>query len=138
MQNFVYRYDSLYLKLKGKNIYKIIKNNKSFFDTSNYDEKNKFNMPRANEQVMGLIEDEFANNIITDFVALRPKMYAIKLYKGAKVEKKKCKGIKKCVVDEEINYQDYMECLKKLTTIVKIQNCIRSKKHRVFSIKEKK
>lgn len=130
--------DSLYVKFKGQNIYEIMKENLSFFDTSNYRDDNIFSMPRVNKQKLGLMKDEFPNEIITDFIALRPKMYAIKLYRGSRVEKKRCKGIKKSVVDKEIRFEDYLKCLKESCILKKTQNCIRSKKHELFTISETK
>ena len=41
---------------------------------------------------------------MTEFVTLRPKMYA---YKTGESESKKCKGIKKCVVKKTISFKDY-------------------------------
>ena len=95
-------------------------------------------MPRVNKQKMGVMKDEYANEIITDFVALRPKMYALKLHKGGHVEKKKCKGIRKCVVDKQMNFDDYLNCLKTLRNVRKSQFCIRSKKHLLYTVKESK
>ena len=48
-----------------------------------------------NKKVIGLMKDELGGEIMTEFVTLRPKMYA---YKTGSTESKKCKGIKKCVV----------------------------------------
>ena len=61
-----------------------MKENLDFFDTSNFEEENVFNMPRVNKQKMGLMKDEYANEIITEFIALRPRIYAVKFYKGKK------------------------------------------------------
>ena len=114
-----------------------MKANLDFFDTSHYEEKNVFNIPRVNKQKMGLMKDEYANEIITEFIALRPKMYAVKFYKSEK-EKKKCKGIKKCVVNKQLHFSDYENCLKTSNIIFKTQNCIRSKKHHLYTVREEK
>ena len=45
---------------------------------------------------------------MTEFVTLRPKMYA---YKAGSSESKKCKGIKKCIVHATISLEDYKNCL---------------------------
>ena len=45
---------------------------------------------------------------MTEFVTLRPKMYA---YKTGGSESKKCKGIKKYVVRKTISFEDYKNCL---------------------------
>ena len=44
-----------------------------------------------NKKVIGLMKDELGGGIMSDFVTLRPKMYA---YKVGSSESKKCKGIK--------------------------------------------
>ena len=67
---------------------------KDRFDTSGY------NLSRPlpvglNKKVIGLMKDDLGGEIMTEFVTLRPKMYA---YKTGSTESKKCKGIKKCVV----------------------------------------
>ena len=54
------------------------------------------------------MKDELGGEIMTEFVTLRPKMYA---YKTRSVESKKCKGIKKCVVRATISFEDYKNCL---------------------------
>ena len=47
---------------------------------------------------------------MTEFVALRAKMYAYrKIDKG--VKEKRCKGTKKCVVSEGLTFDDYKTCL---------------------------
>ena len=45
-----------------------------------------------------------------DFVALRAKMYAYRKI-DKKVEEKRCKGTKKCVVSENLTFDDYKNCL---------------------------
>ena len=46
---------------------------------------------------------------MTEFVVLRPKLYAYKKLDGA--EDKKCKGIKKCVVKKPLDFDDYKKCV---------------------------
>ena len=54
------------------------------------------------------MKDELGGEIMTEFVTLRPKMYA---YKMGSAESKKCKGIKKCIVRKMISFEDYKVCL---------------------------
>ena len=43
------------------------------------------------------MKDELGDAIMTEFVALRPKLYSYSKVDGSKTsEDKKCKGIKKC------------------------------------------
>ena len=46
---------------------------------------------------------------MTEFVALRPKMYAYRNLNG--IEDKRCKRIKKCVVKSTLDFDDYKKCL---------------------------
>ena len=46
---------------------------------------------------------------MTQFMALRPKLYSYKKLDGE--EDKKCKGIKKCVVKKTLTLEDYKNCL---------------------------
>lgn len=117
----------------------MMKENISEFDTSNYKEDNPYNMPLANKQVLGLMKDECAGELITDFISLRPKMYSFKILKdGKKSDKKVCKGVKKSVMRKTINFEDFEYCLNSLVSISRCQNLIRSKKHQINTIKQKK
>ena len=77
------------------------------FDTSGYVPDRPLPVWR-NKKVIGLMKDELGGDIMTEFVTLRPKMYA---YKVGDWESKKCKGIKKCVVRNTISFEDYKNCL---------------------------
>ena len=46
---------------------------------------------------------------MTEFVALRPKLYVYR--KLDNKEDKKCKGIKKQVAEEMLDFDDYKNCL---------------------------
>lgn len=127
--------DSYYLELKNKDIYDVMRKNPSFFDTSNFSENNQFNLPIVNKQKLGVMKCEYGENIMTDFVALSPKQYAIRF---GRVEKKKCKGVKKSIIQKQIKFDDYVECLENLCTLSKTQMYIRSKLHRLYTIKENK
>lgn len=51
---------------------------------------------------------------------------------------KKSKGVKKCVVSEKIKFDDYVECLLSNCEITSKQNTIRSIKHNIYTIQQKK
>ena len=55
-----------------------------------------------NKKVIGLIKDKLGGAIMTEFVALRPKLYSYRKLDGS--EDKKCKGIKKCVVKKTLTF----------------------------------
>ena len=58
----------------------------------------------------GLMKDELGGKIMTEFVALRAKMYAYRKI-DKEVKQKRCKGTKKCVVAEGLTFEDYKTCL---------------------------
>ena len=80
---------------------------KDRFDTIGYNPQRSLPVG-LNKKVIGLMKDELGGEIMTEFVTLRPKMYA---YKTGESESKKCKGIKKCVVKKRISFEDYKACL---------------------------
>ena len=80
------------------------------FDTSNYNNDDARPLPIGkNKKVIGLMKDELGGKIMTELVALRPKLYAYRKLDGA--VDKKCKGIKKCVVKKTLEFDDYKVCL---------------------------
>ena len=79
---------------------------------------------------------------MSEFVALRPKMYSYKI--GSKEstagrdEVKKCKGIKKCIVKKDIKFEDYKICLMTGEMEHRSQLTFISKLHRISMIKTNK
>jgi len=79
------------------------------FDTSDYPTDNIYGMPLANKKVPGLMKDEINGAIMTKFVGLRTKMYAVRV--DGKKDIKKVKGVKNNVVARTITFDDYTRCL---------------------------
>ena len=75
---------------------------------------------------------------MTEFVALRPKLYAYKKLNGK--ENKRCKGIKKCVVQKTISFDDYVNCLLdvKGKSIYRSQLVFRNNKHKIHTVEVNK
>ena len=73
---------------------------------------------------------------MTEFVALRPKLYSYKKLDG--LEDKNCKGIKKCVVKKTLTFEDYKTGLFSHSTEYRSQLMFRSSKHEVHTIKVNK
>ena len=80
------------------------------------------------------MKDELGGKIMTEFVALRPKLYAYRKLDG--IEDKKCKGIKKCVVKKMLNFDDYKECLFNPigSNTYRSQLMFRNRKHEVYMV----
>ena len=73
---------------------------------------------------------------MTEFVALRPKLYSYKKLDGS--EDKKGKGIKKCVVKKTLTFEDYKICLFNDSTEYRSQLMFRSTKQEVHTIEVNK
>ena len=91
--------DSFVYKIETENFYRdITKDVKKRYDTSGYSKDDDRPLPiRINKKVISLMKDELGGKIMTEFVALRGKMYAYRKI-DKEVEEKRCKGTKKCVV----------------------------------------
>ena len=78
------------------------------------------------------MKDELGGKVMTEFVALRPKLYSYRELDGS--EDKKCKGIKKCVVKKTLTFEDCKTCLFSDSTEYRSQLMFRSAKHEVHTI----
>ena len=112
------------------------------FDTSGYDSSTAGQggarpLPVGmNKKVIGSMKDKMAGEIITEFVALRPKLYSYKKLDGC--EDRKCKGIKKGVVKRTLTSEDYKNCLLKQFHLYRSQLMFRLIKHDVHMIEVNK
>ena len=78
--------------------------------TTNHDESNR--------KVIGKMKDECAGVSIAEYIGLRPKLYSV--LRSDEQLIKKAKGLKKCVIKKQINFENYKDALfhKKSTNIV--------------------
>ena len=128
--------DSLVYHIKTKDFYAdIVDDVQTRFDTSGYIPDRPLPLG-LNEKVIGLMKDELGGKIMTEFVALRPKLYSYRKLDGS--EAKKCKGIKKCVVKKTLTYEDYKTCLFSDSTEYRSQLMFRSSNHEVHTIEVNK
>ena len=81
------------------------------------------------------MKDELGGKIITEFVALRAKMYPYRKI-DKEVEEKRCKGTKKCV-SEGLTFDDYKTCLFDGKTVYREQ-MFENKKYEVHTVNEHK
>ena len=83
------------------------------------------------------MKDELGGKIMTEFVALRAKIYVYRKI-DKEVEEKRCKGTKKCVVSEGLMLDDCKTCLFDSKTISRGQILFENKKNEVYTINKRK
>ena len=128
--------DSLVYDIKTEDFYEdIVDNVPARFDTSGYC-PNRPLPGGLNKKVIGLMKYELGGKIMTEFVALRPKLYSYKVLDGS--EDRKCRGIKKCIVKKTLTFEDYKTCLFSDSTEYRSQLMFRSAKHEVHTIEVNK
>ena len=125
--------DSLMYEIETEDFYKDISGDvKDRFDTSDYPENHPSGIPTGlNKKVLGMMKDEAAGKTIKEFVGLRSKLYSFITDDGE--ETKKCKGIKKQVVESSISHEDYKTCLLTGKEQLRKQNILRSYNHEVYT-----
>ena len=125
--------DSLMYEIETEDFYKDISGDvKDRFDTSDYPENHPSGIPTGeNKKVLGMMKDEVAGKIIKEFVGLRSKLYSFVMDDGG--ETKKCKGIKKQVVERSIRHEHYKTCLTTGKELLRKQNILRSYNHEVYT-----
>ena len=125
--------DSFLYEIQTEDFYKDISGDVwNRFDTSDYPEGHPSGIPTGiNKKVLGKFKDEAAGKVIKEFVGLRAKLYSYKMDEGK--ENKRCKGIKKAVVEKSIRHEDYKTCLKTGKEQLRRQNIIRSYEHEVYT-----
>ena len=128
--------DSLIYCLECDDVYENMKRDIERFDTSDYPVNNVYNMPRVNKKIPGMMKDENNGSLMTEFVGLRSKMYALRVI--GKSDVKKIKGIKNNVVAKTISFDDYTECLNFAIEQSRCQFSIRSMLHKVYTVSELK
>ena len=123
--------DSFVMHIKTNDFYKDIANDAECkFDTSNYEVKRPLPIGK-NKKIIGLMKDELGGEIITEFIALRPKTYSY-LTDNDKIDRK-AKETKKFVMKKMIKFNDYKKCLLNDEVLLKPQQRFISKKHDVYT-----
>ena len=125
--------DSFMYEIETEDFYKdISKDVKDRFDTSDYKENHPSGIPTGiNKKVLGMFKDEAEGKNIKEFVGLRAKLYSFIMEDGK--ENKRCKGVKKQVVESSITHEDYKTCLRTGKEQLRKQNILRSYEHEVFT-----
>ena len=127
----LYGADSFIMHIKTEDFYKDIANDvENRFDTSNY-EVNRPLPTGKNRKAIGLMKDELGGKIMTEFFALRPKIYLY--FTDDCKEDKKTKGIKQCVIKRRLKFNGYRYCLLNNEIILKSQRRFKSERHDVYT-----
>lgn len=155
--------DGVVIDVETDDFYKDMRENISYFDTSDFPLPNEYNITHENKKIPGKFKDELNGKLITEFVGLRAKCYALRSLDDEPFDKKdrkkptemkkrkralcgkyfndelkKSKGVKKNVIARKIIFDDYVRCNRDNCEIRKTQNTIRSINHNVYSIQQKK
>lgn len=128
--------DSFILNVECDNFYLDMMKYISKYDTSDFVENNVYGVLQANKKIPGLFKDELKGELVLEFVGLRSKMYSIRTLID---EKKRAKGVKKCVLASEIKFDDYVNCLKNTSLVIKkFQNTFQTKLHQMYTVRQEK
>ena len=76
------------------------------------------------KKVIGLFKDELGGKILKELCALRAKTYSYLM--GDDSEVKKAKGTKKCIIERELMFENYKDCLFNCEVISKSQQRFKS------------
>jgi len=123
--------DSLCVEIETDDVYVDMSEMKEHFDFSEYP-KNHFLYSTENQAVVAKFKDEVAGKIITEFIGLRSKLYSLTV-QNDKV-KKTAKGVKKCIINNKLSFDDYKNTLNEKTQLCKDMLFFKSNKHSVNTI----
>ena len=125
--------DSFVINISIEDFFEDINNNvERWFDTFNYDENDKRPLQiGVNKKVIGMFKDELGRRIMKEFCALRAKTYAY--LKDDDIKKKKSKGVKRCIINRRLMFENYKDSLFNNKTILKSQLRFKSDHHNVYT-----
>ena len=94
----------------------------------------------ANKKVLGKFKDEISSLVMTELIALNPKVYSIKHLTAEQTIKnqKALKGVSKVVVKKDIAHDDYVKAVEKNEVIKKEVVSIRNFNHQSYTYKHSK
>ncbi|XP_052131662.1 uncharacterized protein LOC113215059, partial [Frankliniella occidentalis] len=122
--------DAWILSIKTEDLYKDLEELKAHFDFSDYPPENVL-YSTENKKVMGKFKDELNGAVLAGVVGLRPKMYS---FKTGDMMKCVAKGVPRSAVKNQLNYDDYKDCILKLKQkSVTFSRICTDQKHHVFT-----
>jgi hypothetical protein len=127
--------DSLTYHISNSNVNADMYNNRKKFDLSNFKPSSPYYCT-DNKKCLGTFKKEHPNDMISEFVGLRAKMYSLKFISNK--DEKKAKGIKKSIV-KRCSHQNLRETLLNHDKDKVISYwAIRAKKHKLYTKREHK
>ena len=125
--------DSFIIHVQTKDFYKdTAEDVNKWFDTSGYNKKLNRPLPTGiNKKSIGKFKDELGDKIMTKFCAPRAKTYAHRHNDNKEI--KKAKGTKKCVIMNDLIFEDYKRSVLKFVTIFRSQQRFRRDHHNIYT-----
>ena len=121
--------DSLLYEIETDDVYADLNSVASdHFDFSNYPKDHPL-YSQQNKKQVGYFKDEMGGKIMTEFAGLRSKMYALRVERGK--ELKVAKGVKKYIIEQDLDFTDYDTCLEQNVCMENEYKSIQSEKHKV-------
>ena len=126
--------DSLAYVIQTNDIYEDMMHSLDLYDTSEYPNHSQL-FSLKNKKIIGKMKDETYGNPIHAFVGLKSKMYAYTFEQnGKEIQAKRAKGVKKSVVQNQIKYEQYLECIEERKVLICNMKQIRSYDHQLYNI----
>ena len=129
--------DSLLVDIPTDDLYRDLSDLKEHLDLSNYPRNHPLYDP-SNKAVLNKFKDECAGHVVKEFIGLRSKCYSILIQENEEEKQKStAAGVKKCV-KKSIHHDHYRSTLESESDYYVTQNLLRSYKHTIFSVNQKK
>ena len=128
--------DSLVLKIETDDFFKDISGDVAeWFDTNEFAKDHPavlegLPIVKENKKKIGLMKDECGGKILTEWVALRPKLYSFLTENG---EKQKAKGLAKSMKNKSLRHENFLKCLRTGESQTRKQCLFRSRDHHIFT-----
>ena len=128
--------DSMVYQIFTDDVYEWVKENRQHFDLS--DSIREDMKDNTNKKKLGMMKDELNTLPIKSFISLNPKCYSFTY--NDKIEKnvKKCKGVSKATLKNEIKHSNYINTLITGQRLTKSIVSIRSLNHQLYTIQQDK
>ena len=130
--------DSFIYHIKSENIYEDLVKLKEYFDFSNYP-PDHFLFCEDRKKIPGFFKDESGGKIITKFISLKSKMYSFITEENEQERRSfKLKGVHYSIINNDIKFENFLDCLNNHTIYEHEFNNIRSFQHKLFTSKQSK